>query len=53
MEFSLEQKKYIIQRIKFSYSKGYFEGMVSGIILSNVLGFAIFSLWSDVAYGSI
>lgn len=47
MEFSAEQKKYIIQRIKFSYGKGYYEGFVSGLTIGIVLGFAIFNLLDD------
>ena len=47
MEFSAEQKKYIIQRIKFSYGKGYYEGFVSGLTIGIVLGFAIFNLFGD------
>ena len=45
MEFSAEQKKYIIQRIKFSYEKGYYVGFVSGLTIGIVLGFAIFNLF--------
>ena len=48
MDFSPEQKKYIIERIKFAYSNGYFEGIVSGIILGNIMGFAIFNVWGVV-----
>ena len=49
MEFSAEQKKYVIQRIKFSYGKGYYEGFVSGLTIGVVLGFAIYSVFSDYA----
>lgn len=48
MDFSPEQKNYIIQRIKFSYSKGFYEGMVSGLTLGIVLGIASFNLLGDV-----
>lgn len=48
MDFSPEQKRYVIQRIKFSYSKGFYEGMVSGVTLGIVLGIASFNLWGDL-----
>jgi len=48
MEFSAEQKKYIIQRIKFSYGKGYYEGMVAGLMVGIVAGISIFNIWGDL-----
>jgi len=50
MDFSTEQKKYIIQRIKFSYGKGFYEGMVSGLILGFAVGIAIFNVSSGVLH---
>ena len=41
MGFSTEQNKYIIQRIKFSYSKGFYEGMTSGVVLGIAIGTSI------------
>ena len=48
MDFSAEQKKYIIERIKYAYQKGFYEGMTNGVILGIVGGFAIFNVWGDV-----
>lgn len=53
MEFSSEQKTYVIERIKYSYRKGFYEGMLHGVTVGIVGGIAIFSVWGNLLKESI
>jgi len=45
MNFSAEEKKYVIERIKYSYKKGFYEGMIHGVMVGIVGGIAVFNAW--------
>jgi hypothetical protein len=44
MKLSKEQQKYVIERVKYGYMKGFNEGLVSGLVIGIVIGSAIFNL---------
>ena len=45
MNLSDEQKKYTIERMQYSYMKGYNEGLAAGLVTGMAIGFAIIRIF--------